>query len=233
MDLHPELNLTNFGWSEKRVVRDAIRKRIEEEIKEYENQLKVFVKECLDIIYKDNEAFKLCSQFPAAFHKANAIDISGKQLGICSKDCFPDNYADIGDGKFYISSSLSFKLDSYCPLEKNRYRLTLELNLLPESKVEILKSIFSDYLSKKFEATKELHEFEEQEDNIKTVGRLYRVNQVWYEDLVRSMFPKYLEIPKPTKSSTESEEDAAKRRRTLSEDMNKKKLEGLKKVIVL
>ena len=234
INLHPDLNLTNFGWSEKSAVKREIRDRISEGIREYEEQLGDFVKECLALINKDDKAFKLCSQFPAVFHRAREINISGKQLGICSDDTFPDNYKDVGDGKLFISSNLSFRLDFNCPMENGKYRLSLRLDLLPESKVEVLKSMFSEYLNKKFELTRELHEFTEQEDSIKTVGRLFRVNPIWYEDLVRSKFPKYLEVEKSTKPvNPESDKEYTKRRKELSENINKEKLEKLKKIIVL
>ena len=50
IDLHPDLNLVNFGWTEKNAVTKAIRTRIAEELKEDEEQLKKYIVECLNLI---------------------------------------------------------------------------------------------------------------------------------------------------------------------------------------
>lgn len=234
IDLHPDLNLVNFGWTEKNAVTKAIRTRIAEELKEDEEQLKKYIIECLNLIYKDDKAFELCSKFPRAFHTAAEVDISGRQLGICTNDSYPDNYDKIGDGKHYVSGTLCFKSGGLYPIPVQRYRIKIDLSKLPESKVEVLKSMFSDYLNKKFELYKELHDFQQQDDSIKTVGRLYRVNPTWYEDLVKANYSRYLEVPKATKATAgESTEEAQKRRKKTSEDRNRDRLNELKKVIIL
>ena len=67
-----------------------------------------------------------------------------------------------------------------------------ELEKFPESKLELLKSLVSEWAHIEWQYRKNISDISNKLDSIKTIGRLYRVNEDWYCEYLKIFYPERL-----------------------------------------
>jgi len=228
MELSPTLNVANFGWSDRVTVERCLSNINEEE----RNKLTKLISEILERNFErffDNNVYELYKKYPKPFRTNNMIRISSKTLGITEDYYYTEDPSNTECVK--TDGTISFSICSYPHSDYGSLILTKEhLNKFDTKDLEQLKALFSRILHLMYERDVEVSKFENAKYSIRTIGRLYRVNQKWYEMLVRKSYPEEADVvPEPP-----ADEEETKKRviHKLSDD-SKGKLNDLKGLIDL
>ena len=158
-----------------------------EKIEGLYKQIDSVIISCFDK-FVDKEFLETFQKFPKSFQSTTRFYLSLFDLGITGKS--GENYSEDG-GKTNRSYRVSITLSS--PFPTNQYSFDLDatyLKKMPEDKLELLKGWVSEVVHLEWLGTKREEDFKREyhSGNIKTFGKLYRMNKNWYELIVRSEF---------------------------------------------
>ena len=149
------------------------------------------ITESLDL-FINKDLLEVYRKYPIPFYSANKIYIDLSSLGIISEDS--SYYTEDKDSSVQVMPRFSISLKSGYPCVgfSSLILAKSELEKFPESKLELLKSLVSEWAHIEWQYRKNISDISNKLDSIKTIGRLYRVNEDWYCEYLKIFYPERL-----------------------------------------
>lgn len=143
-------------------------------------------------IFINKDLLDVYRKYPIPFYSAEKIYIDLTNLDIISEDS--SYYTEDKDSSIKVMPRFPIQLESGYPCAgySSLILAKSELKKLPESKLELLKSLVSEWAHIEWQHLKNISDIRTQLDSIKTVGRLYRVNEDWYCEYLKIFYPERL-----------------------------------------
>lgn len=146
-------------------------------------------------LFINKDLLEVYRKYPIPFYSTEKVYIDLNSLDIISEDS--SYYTEDKDTSVQVMPRFSVSLESGYPRAGFGSMILTKSGLekFPESKLELLKSLVSEWAHLEWQHRKNLSDISIKLDSIKTVGRLYRVDEDWYCEYLKIFYPERLSTP--------------------------------------
>lgn len=229
MELSPNLNKKSFTWSDKSTLSTYLGELYSDEIKERADTIaKLLIKSYKSLI--DPAILSLFEQYPEVFYTTNCISLDSKVFGITEGDYYKKPSVNKYGKDTQVDGSISISIKTFFPsYHAQIFKITKDnIDKIDPTILEQIRQMFSEILEFKYKRKVEVDRYYDIKDEIRTIGRLYRVDPELYKILVLNRYPEEAGYVAPEKSPDKKARSSSK-----LDDKSKAMLEDLKGLIKL